>query len=212
MVYYIVELRFWRRKIGNKLDNWINKIDYSDALVSSKKEFHHSSPIEARKQAFCHYQSMIEVLYNGLNKEFKDDCQARIDLQYYLDSENDVELGSTSKFKITDDFLNGIEIYMVADKPLTGMQAKKSNKYCIHGVRYIDYPEKLDEDLIDTLKNLFIEHQYYEEYDYPTANEMVLKHFDAIGGDAEFYLQTPFDWDKLMKEFEGQNLLKSGSL
>lgn len=211
-MYYLVEANFWRRKIGDKLDNLINGIDISDAYVNTRQEFRNPSPIEARIAAFNHYQSMIEVLYNGLDKEFKDDCQARIDLQYYLDSNNDVELGNTSKFKITDDFLNGIEVYMIVDKPLIGMQAKTNNKYCIHGVRYIDYPEKLDEDLIDTLKNLFIEHQYYEEYDYPTANEMVLKRFDAIGGDAEFYLQTPFDWDKLMKEFEGQNLLKSGSL
>lgn len=212
MIYYTVEMRFWRRKIGNILENMINKIDYSDALVNTKKEFRHSSPIKARKQAFSHYESMIEVLYEGLNKEYKDDYQARIDLQHYLDSDNAVELGNTYKFKISDDLFNGIQVYMVVDKPLKGMQAKRDNKYCIHGIRYLDYPERLDENLIDNLKNLFIEHQYYEKYNYTFEKELVLQHFNAIGGDAEFYFQTPFDWDRLLKEFKGQDLMHDDSL
>jgi hypothetical protein len=211
-MYYTVQSKFWRRKIGDKLENLLNSVDYSDALVGTKKEFHNTSPIEARKQAFNYYQSIIDVLYDGLNKEYKDDCQARIDLQYYLDSDNDIELGNTTKFKITDDFLNGIEIYMIVDKPLKGIESKANNKYCIHGIRYIDYPDRLDGDLIETLKNLFVENQYYEHYDYPTENEKVLKHFEPIGGNAEFYLQTPFDWKIFMKEFDGQDLMRNGSL
>ncbi|MFQ3578704.1 MAG: hypothetical protein SNJ71_01010 [Bacteroidales bacterium] len=206
-IYYIVESQFWRRKIGNKLDNWLNGIDFSDALVKTEKVFRNSSPIEARRDAFNHYQSIIEVLYNGLNKDYTNDYQARIDLQYYLDSNNDVEFGNTTKFKITDDFLNGIEVYMIVEKPLKGIKTNRNNKYCIHGIRYIDYHDRLDEDLIDTLENLFAEFEYYEEYNYPTGNEIVLKHFAPIGGEAEFYLQTPFDWDIFMKEFEGLKLI-----
>lgn len=52
LIYYKVESRFWRRKIGDKLDNLINGIDVSDACVNTSQEFHHSSPIEARKTAF----------------------------------------------------------------------------------------------------------------------------------------------------------------
>ena len=66
--------------------------------------------------------------------------------------------------------------------------------------------------MIESLENLFIENQYYEEYNYPTEKELVLKHFGPIGGNAEFYLQTPFDWNNLMKEFEGQELIINGSL
>ena len=84
MLYYTVESRFWRRKIGNKLDNLVNGIDFSDAFVNTSKEFHDSSPIKARKAAFNHYQSIIEVLYEGLSKKYTNDSQARIDLQCYL--------------------------------------------------------------------------------------------------------------------------------
>jgi len=211
-VFYRVESQFWRRKIGNKLDNWINGIDISDAFVNTNQEFRHSSPIEARKAAFNHYQSIVEVLYEGLSKKYTNDYQARIDLQYYLNSDNDIELGNKTKFKITDDFLNGIGVYMILEKPLKGKKNKVNGKYCIHGIRYVDYIDRLDNDLIENLENLFLESQYYEEYNYPTGKEQVLKHFDPIGGNAEFYLQTPFDWDNLMKEFEGQELMKNGSL
>lgn len=211
-IYYTVESHFWRRKIGYKLDNFVNGIDFSDAYVNTSKEFRHSSPIEARKAAFNHYQSIIEVLYEGLNKTYTNDYQARIDLQYYLNSENEVELGNEIKFKISDDFLNGIEVYMIAEKPLKGKEPKANGKYCIHGIRYVDYIDRLDNDLIENLENLFLENQYYEEYNYPTEKEQVLKHFDSIGGNAEFCLQTPFDWDKLMKEFYGQELMKNGIL
>ena len=211
-LHYIVETKFWRRKIGNKLDNLVNGIDFSDAYVNTSKEFHDLSPIKARKAAFNHYQSIIEVLYEGLDKQYTNDYQARKDLQYYLNSDNDIELGNKTKFKITDDFLNGIEVYMVVEKPLKGKEIKANGKYCIHGIRYVDYIDRLDNDLIENLENLFAENQYYEEFNYPTDKEQVLKHFDPIGGRAEFYLQTPFDWDNFMKDFDGQKLMKNGSL
>lgn len=213
-VYYTVEALFWRRKIGDKLDNWINGIDYSDALVNIKQEFRHSSPIEARKEAFSHYQSLIDVLYDGLGKEYIDDYQARVDIQYYLDSENDIELGNTTRFKITDDMINGIEVYMVVDNSLEDriVRAKTKNKYCIHGIRYINYLDRLDKDLLESLKSLFLEHKYYEEYDLFLGNELVIKHFNKIGGGAEFFLETPFDWDRFMEAFDGHDLLKNGSL
>ena len=186
IVHYIVESKFWRKKIGNKLNNLINGIDFSDSYVNTSKAFHDLSPIKARKAAFNHYQSIIEVLYEGLSKQYRNDYQARIDLQYYLNSENDVELGNDIKFKITDDFLNGIEVYMVVDKPLKGKEIKANGKYCIHGIRYVDYIDRLDNDLIENLENLFVENQYYEEYNYPTNKEQVLNHFDPIGGRNNF--------------------------
>ncbi|TRX65909.1 hypothetical protein [Carboxylicivirga sp. M1479] len=211
-LYYIVESKFWRRKIGNKLNNLINGVDLSDAYVNTSKEFHDSSPIKARKAAFNHYQSIVEVLYEGLRKKYTNDCQARNDLQYFMNSDNDIELGDETKFKITDDFLNGIEVYMIVETPLNGKVLKANGKYCIHGIRYADDIGRLDNDLIEYLENLFIENKYYEEYNYPTEKELVLKHFDPIGGNAEFYLQTPFDWDALMLKFDGQVLMKNGSL
>jgi hypothetical protein len=211
-IYYRVESRFWRRKIGNNLDNWISGIDNSDAYVDTHKEFRHASPIEARKAAFDHYQSIIDVLYEGLNKKYTNDYQARIDLQYFLDSENSVELGNETKFKISDDFLNAIEVYMIVEKPFEDKKSKANGTHCIHGIRYVDYSDRLDSDLIENLRNLILERQYYEEYNYPTGKEKVLKQFDPIGGHAEIYLQTPFDWDNLMTEFEEQELMKNGSL
>lgn len=206
-IHYIVESTFWKRKVGNRLDNFLNGVDLINSFVNTSKEFRNSSPIEARKAAFNHYQSIVEVLYDGLNKEYSNDYQARIDLQYYLNSENDVELGNNTKFKVTDDLLNGIEVSMIVEKPLKGRVIKAKGKYCIHGIRYIDYFDRLDNDLIENLKNLFVENQYYEEFNYPTDKEQVLKHFDPIGGSAEFYLQTPFDWDNFMNDFDGQELI-----
>jgi hypothetical protein len=209
-MYYTVEALFWRRKIGNKLDNWNNGIDFSDALVKIKKEFHDSSPIEARKNAFNCYQSIIDVLYDGLGKDYIDDYHARKDLQYYLDSENSVELmkdDPSLKFKVSDDIFNGIEVYMVMDKSYRNVKNKRDNKYCIHGIRYLDYVDRLDEDIIDSLENLFIENKFYEKFDYSFDKEIELKHFGAIGGNAEFLLKTPFDWDKFMVENDGTRLL-----
>lgn len=206
-IHYIVESTFWKRKVGNRLDNFLNGEDLISAFVNTSKEFCNSSPIVARKAAFNHYQSIVEVLYEGLNKEYTNDYQARIDLQYYLNSENEIELGNETKFKISDDFINGIEVSMVVEKPLNRKEIKANGKYCIHGIRYVDYIDRLDNDLIENLENLFVENQYYEEYNYPTEKEQVLKYFDPIGGNAEFYLQTPFDWDNFIKNFEGQELL-----
>lgn len=202
-IYYTVESKFWRRKIGNKLDNLIRGVDFSDAYVNDSKAFCDASPIEARKAAFNYYQCMIDVLYDGIGENYADDSQARSDLQHYMNSNNEVELGSTTKFKITDDVLNGIEVYMIIDKPLQGREINLNGKYCIHGIRYVDYSDRLDEDLIATLKNLLVEHQYYHDYNYPTEEELVKKDFKPIGGSSEFYLKTPFDWDVLMEDFEG---------
>ena len=212
LIHYVVESKFWRRKIGNKLDNLLKGIDFSDAYVNTRKEFRNLSPIEARKDAFNHYQSIIEVLYEGLNKNYTNDYQARIDLQYYLNSNNEVELGNKTKIKVTDDFLNGIEVYMIVEKPLKGKEIKANEEYCIHGIRYLDYIDRFDKDLIESLKNLFIENQYYEDNNFPTGEDKVLKNFEPIGGNDESYLKTPFDWDNLMKESNGQKLIQNGSL
>lgn len=211
LIHYRVESHFWRRKIGNKLDNLIKGIDFSDALVKTKQEFEHESPIEARKMAFNHYQSIVDVLCDGLYKKYSSDKQARIDLQYYLDSGNTFELPKLQT-KISDDIFNGINIYMVVDKPLVGIKVKSKNKYCLHGINYHDTALDEQETLIDNLENLLVESKYYEEYGLSARGNQVLKHFGQIGGDAEFFLQTPFDWDILMNEFEGENLLKNGRL
>ncbi len=101
---------------------------------------------------------------------------------------------------------------MTLEKPFKGKKNNLNSTYCIHGIRYVYYSDRLDQDLIENLQNLFLENKYYETYNYPTGKEQVLKHFAPIGGNAEFYLQTPFNWDNLMKEFEGQKLITNSNL
>lgn len=209
-IYYVVESKFWRREIGNILDNLIAGIKYDDALVKSLQVFTDDSPIIASEMAFSHFASIIDVLYEGLGKKYSSDAQARIDLQKYFDSNNGVEMfGNKPEIRqiITDDIFNGIEIYMVIDKPLEKSKNKQCQKILIHGIRYIDYPARLDDNLVTTLEGLFKEYKYYENSHYSTKDYTVLKSFEPIGGDAEFFLNTPFDWDTFMDDFDGKKML-----
>jgi len=210
-IYYIVESLFWRKKIGNKLDFLLNGGDLKDAIIHSQKEFIEDSPIIAREKAFSHFSSIVDVLYEGLEKKQTTDEQARIDLQEYLDSNNAVELqrsDSVKKFKVSDDIFNGIEVYMVVDTPLINSKDKQGQKVLIHGIRYIDYPERLDDDLIATLDGLIKEYKYYEQNNYFFQKHLSLIHFEQIGGGAEFILNTPFNWERLMDNWTGRKLIK----
>ena len=129
-IHYVVDSQFWRRDIGNILDNVLNGVEYDSALVKSSKEFSDVNPINAREMAFSHFSSIVDVLYEGLGIVYSTDCQARIDLQKYFDSNNAVELSgsdSNRKFKVSDDIFNGIEIYMVIDNSIEKSKDKKTS-------------------------------------------------------------------------------------
>jgi len=199
-ISYTVETKFWRKKIGNKLDFIQSGGDIYDAYQRSVKEFRNDSPIIAREQAFSHFQSIIEVLYEAMNITFVSDEQARLDLQEYLNSGNDFEMfGSKSldyRSKISDDVFNGIRVYMVVEDFTT----KQTLKIQIHSINYLDYPERVDEEVFISLDGLIKEVEYYEQFNYPYTKQHEFITLHPIGGKAESILKTPFNWNSFLKK------------
>jgi len=206
--HYIIDCLFYRKNIGDRFDFLVKKGNLDDALVKAQKEFRNESPILAREAAFGHFQSYLEVLYEGIHRKYASDEKARIDLQKYFNSGNGVELmgSKPNKFKISDDMFNGINIYMVIDIPLTKKE-KKEDKFLIHGIRYIDYPDKPDDEIISTIKGLVKECEYYELGQYSFGQYYSFIDFDKIGGKVEAILKTPFDWNAFAEKYEDFGLL-----
>ncbi|MEO7282998.1 hypothetical protein, partial [Gelidibacter sp.] len=83
-IYYLVEANYWRRAVPNVHDEFsVGFPTYEDVAETSTK-FENTIPLVARADAFNHYFSIIDVLYDGLGKAQTTDAQARIDLQTYL--------------------------------------------------------------------------------------------------------------------------------
>lgn len=200
-MHYQIETKYWRREVPNIHDETHNETPTKADLVETIKEFHHELPIEARKQAFQHFASILDVLYNGLDKTQTTDKQARIDLQAYLDSGNGIEYLSKypdKKYKINSiDMDNRIEIYMV----INGV------KTAIHGIRYLDYIDRLDYDLLVDLEGLILEHKYYLENNDSTAGYDINVDFSSIGGIEERFIKTPVNWNELIKDYAGLDLI-----
>ena len=194
--HYTVDSVFYRKDIGDRFDFLVNRGNLDDAMVKTQKEFRNESPILAREEAFGHFQSYIEVLYEGIHKKYTKDENARIELQKYFNSGNDIELMKSRphKFKISDDMFNAINIYMVVDVPFTEKE-KKGDKFLVHGIRYIDYEERPDDEIRATIRGLVKECEYYELGSYAFNNHYSFVNFGNIGGKVESILKTPFDWD-----------------
>lgn len=207
--HYLVDSKFYRKDIGNKLDFLLNGGNLEEAVVHTTKEFHNESPIVARVEAINHFQSYIDVLYEGKGKKFISDELARIDLQKYFNSGNDVELfgSKPNKFKIGDDIFNGVYVYMVIDKPIINGD-NKGDKILIYGLGYLDYLDRVDKDIPLTINGLIKECHYYEQLSYSFNKYYSFMNFDKIGGGIESILETPFDWDAFMTKFDGLKLLK----
>ncbi len=208
-IYYTVETKFWRKKIGNKLDFIQSGEDIHDAYQRSVKEFRNDSPIIAREQAFSHFQSIVEVLYEAMNKPFVSDEQARLDLQAFLNSGNDFELFGRKtqehRHKISEDVFNGICVFMIVEDLTTN----KSKKIQIHSINYLEYLERPDEEIQNSLKGLIQEVEIYEQFDFPYGNHQELILFHPIGGKVEFILKTPFSWKSYVNKFDGMCLMES---
>jgi hypothetical protein len=200
-IRYIIKTKYWRRQVSNIHDESHNETPTKANLVETKKEFHHGSPIEARKAVFEHYRSVLEVLYSGLGISQTTDKQARIDLQYYLDSGNGIEYFSKypdNKYKVNSmDMYNGIEIYMIVN----------SLKTAIHGIRYLDYADNLDVELFEDLEGLVLEHKHYTRNNYPVKGFETSIDFTAIGGNKETFIETPVNWYELVNDYAGLKLI-----
>ncbi|QRM90774.1 hypothetical protein FG167_16515 [Lacinutrix sp. WUR7] len=200
-MHYQIETKYWRRAVPNIHDESHNETPTKADLVETKKEFHHVSPIEARKQVFQHYGSILDVLYSGLGISQTTDKQARIDLQQYFDSGNGIEYLSKypeKKFKINSvDMHNRIAIYMVVN----------GVKTVIHSMRYLDYADRLDYDLLEDLEGLVLEYNQYLENDYASEGYEINVDFTAIGGTVETFIKTPVSWKELVNEYTGLELI-----
>ncbi|MGR7812666.1 hypothetical protein [Lacinutrix undariae] len=201
-IYYQIETRYWRRPIPNVHDDSHDDMYSEDDLAQTTKTFHNSEPIEARKAAFQHYFSIIEVLYKGMEAIQTTDKQARIDLQQYLDSGNGIEYKSKFpelKHKVnTVDRDNRIEIYAI----INGL------KSTIHGVRYLDYTDRFDYAIIEDLQGLFLEHEYYYENSHSTNGHDITIDFTPIGGEYKSIIQTPVNWVELNEDYAGLEMFE----
>lgn len=200
-IHYQIETKYWRRAVPNIHDDSHNETPTKNDLVETKKEFHNALPIKARKAAFQHYNSILEVLYCGMGNTQTTDKQARIDLQQYLDSGNGIEYMSkypNKKHKINSmDMHNRIEIYMVVN----------GEKTAIHGIRYLEYTDQLDEGLIEGLEGLVLEYKYYNENNYATNNYENNIDLSPIGGVKTTIIETPVDWESLILDYSGLELI-----
>lgn len=200
-MYYQIETKYWRRQVPNIHDESHNETPAKADLVETKKEFRHESPIEARKEAFQHFSSILDVLYSGLGIPQTTDKQARVDLQKYLDSGNGIEYLSKypdKKHKINSiDMHNGIVIYMVVNEVKTP----------IHGIRYLDYVDRLDYDLLEDLQGLILEYNYYLENNHSATGYKMNVDFTTIGGVKETFIKTPVNWNELVNDYAGLELI-----
>ncbi len=210
--HYLVETCFWRQAHGTARAV-ANIASQDHPIQKTRKEFVADEPIQAREMAFSHFSSIIYVLYQGLGGKFTTDEQARIDLQPYFDSDDAFEANASNpdrRFKVTLDMMNGVEIYMVLTDPEA--VGNKVKKYSIHGIRYMDYPDRLDRDLINSLESLAHEYCVYETFDYSVRDYRQELDLKRIGGGKVQILATPFDWDQLMTDFEGRPLISSDQI
>ncbi|WP_055448415.1 hypothetical protein [Lacinutrix mariniflava] len=188
-IHYKVEAKYWRREVPNIHDESLDILPTKFDIAETVTKFENESPILVRKAAFNHYSSIIDVLYNGLGKQRSTDAQARIDLQFYFDSGNAIELGGKGKkFKSSPDYDKCIEVYLIVQNLFDNIE----ENYLIHGVRYLDYPDRLDAGIEESLEGLIEEFLYYKEN--TNLNIEKLK-FKAVDGNKTLILKTPFDWE-----------------
>jgi len=201
-IHYLVEAKYWRREVPNIHDeNSVGTPTFTD-IAESRKTFKNDSPLLEREAAFNHYFSILDVLYDGLKKEQTTDAQARIDLQKYLDSGNSIELGNTTKFKSSPDYDKGIEIYMVIEN----LQKKTVEQFLIHGIRYLDYPDRLDGGIEESLQHLIKEYNYYKQNGHEVKNNVEALNLKEVGGEKVNIIKTPFNWQKLILDYKGYDL------
>ncbi|MGV8814591.1 MAG: hypothetical protein ACOH2D_10840 [Gelidibacter sp.] len=201
-IYYSVEAKYWRRAVTNIHDEFSVGLPTYEDVAKTKTKFENAIPLVARADAFNHYFSIIDVLYDGLGKAQTTDAQARIDLQTYLDSGNAIELGNKTKFTSSPDYDKAIEVYMVIENP----SQTSTEKYLIHGIRYLDYPDRLDPGIQEALQGLIKEYSYYEQNGYAVKKQVEALNLEAVGGAQVAILKTPFNWQKLVVDYKGFDL------
>lgn len=197
-IHYLIESKYWRRAVPNIHDDSHNEMPSKRDLVNTQQEFHNENPIKARKEAFDHYSSIIDVLYDGLKIPPTTDLQARIDLQEFLNSDNGISLmGGKMNFPYQEDMDNRIQVYAV----INGVKKE------IHGIRCLEHIDQFDSDLTLTdLEGLMLEYDYYIVNNQPTSDLEITINFKPVRGKEISFLNTPVNWKELVAQHNGLNL------
>lgn len=202
-IYYKVQTFFWRKSIENKLMFLINNGDLNDAFQISTETFTDVNPLIAREKAFNYFQSIVDVMYEGINKNYINDFEARKDLQIFFNSGNDFELKKTGLTPIilSDDIYNGVFVYIVTKEP----NAKIENKIQIHSLNYVSDSNAFDEEILTSLNGLITEYEIYKKNNLQFNSSII--DFKEIGGEKLNILWTPFDWNMFIKQNKGHKLI-----
>lgn len=168
-MYYIVKSYYWRRAVPNVHDHRSKRVITSADRVDQIKKIEDCNPLIARKKAFEHYNSIIDVLYQGLSIPKRKGDNICIDMQAYLDSGNGVEYkkdNSKLRFKMNSyDQENEIAIYCVHE----------NTKLCIHGVFYLDYIENIKDIKNEIYDDKTEELKLYNSFFPSLSNRLSLK-------------------------------------
>lgn len=175
-----------------------DKVEY----IEHFEEFKNESPIKARIAAFRCYQSWVDILLQGINKEYTTDKQARADFQAYLKPNIDLNLTiGENEIDLSNSLSVGIGIYFVIDIVPSGEKSnyKDDNlndhvgdEGLIHGIG--NSHEFNDPSTVAfNLENEF--EYYYDNYDYAGYEKQASCYSWVIQDIHEFeFLETPFDW------------------
>jgi hypothetical protein len=210
--HYLVETLFWRRAHipGNtEMDVQLE----GKPVQRTAKVFEADQPILARERAFSHLSSIIDVMYEGIGMQYTTDEQARIDLQPYFDSGNAFEMSPNNperRFKVTLDMMNSVCISLVISYP--GETDKKPESFCIYSIGFVDYPDRLDWDVLDSLESLAYESIFYDKFGFSRGQKTEDLDLKGIGGRKINIMSTPYNWENLILDFDGRQIIGSGIL
>jgi len=141
-------------------------------------------------------------MYEGINKKYINDFEARKDLQVFFNSGNDFELNKNSitSINLSDDIFNGVFVYLVVKEP----NRKIENIKKIHSLNYINESDLFDEEVLESLKGLMNESEIYKKSNLQ-CNSTIIDLKD-IGGEKTNIMCTPFDWNLFLLKNKGCNL------
>jgi hypothetical protein len=139
----------------------------TDETVNIYEEFRNENLIVAREECFSSYQSYIDVLLQGVGKEYLSHKQAERDFKNFLYS-------NRKPTKLGLPYIEngiGIHISIVTDETIEYQNDNViiyKEEFCIHGLENED-----DNDLKSIyLKNLKIEIDFYKKNNFEIRNEL----------------------------------------
>ena len=185
-----------RYSVKIMLFNYHNK--YRVELIQKNQDFSNENPISAREEAFCFYQNWLDVLLQGIGKEYSTDSQARQDLKALLTPCRDLNLNlAEHEVYLTNAYTAGIGVYFVTDSPPEAVSINHfghaAQEALIHGIGYSNGFN----DPWSFALNLKVEFECYvrNTFDFNGFKKKASCFDNRDYIDKKFeYLETPFDW------------------